>query len=74
MTYKEYYKSLNAQGKIAFAERIGIGRSVLSLYNSGLKKPSLKRCQKIIEASNHIIEFKSLRPDMYAILQELKVV
>lgn len=42
----EFYKVINAKG---LAERIGLSRSLLSQYITGVKKPSPKQAQKILE-------------------------
>ncbi|MDR0792652.1 MAG: hypothetical protein LBE82_05050 [Chitinophagaceae bacterium] len=41
----DYYKEINAS---ALSHRIGINRSLLSLYKNGTKRPSEKQTQKIL--------------------------
>ncbi len=42
----EYYNVINST---ALAERIGVSRSLLSQYANGIKKPSTKQVNKILE-------------------------
>lgn len=47
----EFYKIINAK---AFSERIGMNQSLLAQYIKGIKKPSAKQSQRILDGIQQI--------------------
>lgn len=50
-SFFEFYKVLNAK---ALSERIGMNQSLLAQYIKGIKKPSAKQTQRILEGVQQI--------------------
>lgn len=65
MDIKTYYTSLNAEGKRAFAARMGTSTAYLSQLANNFRKPGFKTLAVIERATDGAVTRAELRPDLF---------
>jgi len=60
MNLKEYQQLKGGEAMDALAEKIGTSRAYLSHCANGHRRPSVDMAHKLVEASNHELDFVSL--------------
>lgn len=69
MTLQEYFATLPKGSQVAFAKRLGISKTWMTLITNGHEVPSPALATLIQQMTNGAVTREELRPDIYGVIK-----